>query len=72
MDVGKFSDGGIKKMHDAVLDALDRDDKTPANQDKPYGVRHFPDWKQWSDALEAGTSKEKYSVQEGELVKRDD
>jgi hypothetical protein len=53
MDVGKFSDGGIKSMHDAVLDALEKDDKTPQNQDKPYGVRQFADWKQWSDALEA-------------------
>ncbi|MGA2398862.1 MAG: hypothetical protein ABSG30_12465 [Steroidobacteraceae bacterium] len=59
VDVGNFSDGGIKKLHDAVLDALDKDDKTPPNQDKPYGVRQFPDWRQWSDALEAELQKRK-------------
>jgi hypothetical protein len=61
VDVGKFSDDGIKKMHDAVLDALDQDDRAPPNQLKRFGVRHFADWRQWSDALEAELQKRKIS-----------
>lgn len=53
MDVGKLSSAGLKKLHEAVHRAMEIDDKTPPSQDKPFGVRQFSDWKQWSDELEA-------------------
>jgi hypothetical protein len=61
MDVGKLSDGGLKKLHEAVHHAIETDDKTPPNQDKPHGVRQFADWKQWSDELETELQKRKMS-----------
>lgn len=39
-------------MHKAVRDAFDRDEATPPGREKPYGVRAYPDWRTWSDALE--------------------
>ena len=49
----KFSTDGLKKMQKAVYDALQHEDALPPGQPKPYGVRDFPDWRTWSDALEA-------------------
>lgn len=48
-----FSTPGLQMMHKAVRDAFDKDEATPQGQQKPYGVRHYADWRQWSDALEA-------------------
>jgi len=47
-----FSTTGLLKMHKALRDAFDIDEKTPSNEEKPYGVRIHADWRQWSDALE--------------------
>lgn len=48
-----FSTGGLLMMHKALRDAFDKDEQTPADEEKRYGVRLFSDWKQWSDAMEA-------------------
>ena len=48
-----FSTNGLLMMHKALRDAFHKDEQTPSNKDKPYGVRTYSDWRQWSDALES-------------------
>lgn len=52
MDLKQMSVGGLRSLHDAVRKALAEDDRAPAGE-KLFGVREFPDWQRWSDALEA-------------------
>lgn len=47
-----FSDEGLIELHKSVRTAFDSDEATPEDQKKQYGVRKYPDWRQWSDALE--------------------
>jgi hypothetical protein len=51
--VSGFHKDGLLKMHLAVINALKADDATPPGQEKIYGVRTYPDWRKWSDSLEA-------------------
>jgi hypothetical protein len=53
MNVPGFSTNGLKALQDAIRKALEADNATPAGQDKAYGVREFPDWKEMADELEA-------------------
>jgi hypothetical protein len=53
MNFPGFSSNGLKTLQDAIRKALEADDTTPTGQDKAYGVREFPDWKEMSDDLEA-------------------
>lgn len=49
----KISEDSLKELHQSIKKSLDEDDRTPEGQDKPYGVREFPDWKEHKDAIEA-------------------
>jgi hypothetical protein len=54
MDLSKLSTPGLLKMHGAVREALEMDDTLDLiGLPKMYGVRELPDWRVWSDALEA-------------------
>jgi hypothetical protein len=53
MDFEVASPEGLLSMHRAIRDALKKDDETPANQEKVYGVRKSADWVKWRDGLEA-------------------
>lgn len=48
-----FSTAGLLKMHGALQEALNDDDNLAPDAAKVYGVRQFPDWHIWADALEA-------------------
>lgn len=52
MNIPGFSTSGLVMMHGAIKLALAVDDNLPPNQDKPYGVRTFADWRQMADAIE--------------------
>ena len=52
MDLKASSTNAVKGLHQAIRNARSADD-SHAGPDKPYGVREYPDWRQWSDALEA-------------------
>lgn len=52
MDEKKMSTNGLKALHKGIAKALAADDATPPGQDKDYGAREYPDWKQWGDAFE--------------------
>lgn len=54
-----FSDEGLLGLHKAVYDAFKKDEATPKDEEKPYGVRIYADWRQWSDALECELTKRK-------------
>ena len=58
-----FSTNGLLMMHKALRDAFHKDEQTPNGQDKPYGVRVYADWRQWSDALEAELSSRNQSFE---------
>jgi hypothetical protein len=51
MDLSKMSSGGLRSLHDAVRRALAEDDAL-ADGCKIYGVREYPEWRHWNDALE--------------------
>ncbi len=53
MNVPGFSTNGLLMMHGGVVKALSEDDATLGGEDKPYGVREFPDWRALSDAIES-------------------
>jgi hypothetical protein len=57
MNISGFSNDGLSKMYQAILDALEKDDTASGGQEKPYGVREYQDWKQWADTLEAELTK---------------
>lgn len=42
----------LRDLHDSIKKAMSVDDSTPAGQDKPYGVRNYPDWKEHADKIE--------------------
>ena len=52
-----FSDEGLIGLHKSVRAAFDKDEATPEEQEKIYGVREYSDWRQWSDALESEMTK---------------
>ncbi|WP_454753816.1 hypothetical protein [Cupriavidus necator] len=52
MNIPGFSTNGLTMMYDAARNALAEDDATMAGNDKPYGVREYPDWRQFTDAIE--------------------
>lgn len=54
-----FSNEGLLGLHKAVYDAFIKDEATPENEEKPYGVRIYTDWRQWADALECELTKRK-------------
>jgi len=51
LDVRGLSDGALKKLHDAVRDALTEDDSLPPGG-KKFFVRTFSDWKETAELLE--------------------
>ena len=53
MNIPGLSTSGLVMMHGAIKQALAVDDNLPPDQNKPYGVRTFADWKQMADAIEA-------------------
>lgn len=53
MNIPGYSTNGLKMMQEAARKALATDDALPAGQDKIYGVREFPDWREQSDKIEA-------------------
>ena len=53
MNFTKLSTNGLLMLHKGVADALASDDATPPGTEPKYGVRETPDWKAWSDAIEA-------------------
>jgi hypothetical protein len=60
MDISKMSEKLLRKMHDGIREAMDKDDKDPRPlQDKEFGVRFYKDWKETADALEAEMTKRK-------------
>ena len=42
----------MKKLHDAILEALKEDDGLDT-ENKKYGVREYQDWKECADEIEA-------------------
>lgn len=52
-----YSTSGLLMMHSGVKQALAVDDNLPANVEKLYGVRHYPDWRRWANAIEAELDK---------------
>lgn len=52
MDLGQMSVNGLLSMHAGVRTSLAADDAMPDGA-KIYGVRENPDWRIWSDSLEA-------------------
>ncbi len=44
--------GSLRDLHDSIKKAMSADDATPEGQDKPYGVREYPDWKEHADRIE--------------------
>lgn len=56
-----FSTKGLLMMHKALRDAFDKDEQTPAYEEKRYGVREFNDWRQWCDAMAADLAKREAS-----------
>lgn len=63
MNIPEFSTNGLRALHQAILDALVKDDNTPSGEEKPYGAREFPDWRKMSDELEAELSKRNVAFQ---------
>jgi hypothetical protein len=57
MDIPGLSTNGLKAMQAGIKKALAVDDATPADQQKLYGVRQFPDWRIVGDAMEAELTK---------------
>lgn len=53
MNYPKMSTNGLKALHDAIANVLKKDEALPAGQDKIYGAREFPDWKEASDQIES-------------------
>jgi len=53
MNIPGFTTKALEGFHRAINDALAKDDATPHGQDKPYGAREYPDWRQTSDEIEA-------------------
>jgi hypothetical protein len=51
MDVQGVSTAGILKMYGSICEALEVDDNAPDGQ-KPYGVREYPDWREWAEMWE--------------------
>lgn len=49
----EFSTDGLLMMHKALRDTFDKDESIQDREEKPYGVRRYADWRQWSDALES-------------------
>jgi hypothetical protein len=52
-----LSTNGLKARHNAILDAVAKDDATPLGRDKLYGAREFPDWRQMCIELEDELSR---------------
>lgn len=55
MDLKKFSDEGLKALHNAIRKALDFDRANPDNQLNGgdfHGVEHMPEWGEWRNSLE--------------------
>jgi len=52
-DITKMSTSGLKGMQRAIHDRLVEEDGLPPTQQKIYGVREFPDWKEQADEMEA-------------------
>ena len=52
MDIKRISNNGLIALHNAIHRALRIDDATPLGIDKPFGVRYFADWREWSQWLE--------------------
>lgn len=61
--VSGYSTSGLLMMHGGVRQALAVDDNLPEGAEKPYGVRHYPDWRRWADSIESELDKRavKYS-----------
>jgi hypothetical protein len=53
MNIPGYSTNGLKMMQDGLRKALADDDALPTGQDKLYGVREFPDWREQSNKIEA-------------------
>jgi hypothetical protein len=51
LNIPGFSTNGLLMMLGGIKQSLAVDDNTPG-QDKIYGVRIFPDWKQMASAIE--------------------
>lgn len=56
VNIGAFSNDGLRSLHSALLEAFVKDEAAPGDK-KPYGVRQTGDWKEWSDALESELQK---------------
>ena len=50
MDLNKLSENAIKLLYNAINDALIEDDALSTK--KIYGVREYPDFKEFADMLE--------------------
>jgi len=48
-----FSDHAILMMYNGIREALKADDETPDSDERVYGVREFPDWKESEESLSA-------------------
>ncbi len=56
MKIQVLSDQSLQDLHSLIREALCADDAAPKNE-RPYGVREFPDWKKQADAFEAELAK---------------
>jgi hypothetical protein len=63
MGIPGLSLNGLKARHKAILDVVTKDDATPIGQDKIYGAREFPDWKELSDQVEAELTRRREPFQ---------
>jgi hypothetical protein len=48
-----MSANGLKAMQRAIHDRLIEEDGQPQGQEKIYGVRQYPDWREQADEMEA-------------------
>lgn len=61
--IGGLSLNGLENLHESILKVVREDDAIPAGQEKPYGARVFPDFKELSDQVEAELTRQQESFQ---------
>lgn len=52
MTIELLSTSSLRMLHDGITRAMATDDAHPGIE-KPYGVRHYRDWRRQADSIEA-------------------
>lgn len=61
--IGGYSTSGLLMMHHGIRQALEVDDNLFPKAEKTYGVREYPDWRRWSDAIESELNRRQVKYQ---------